>query len=198
MTSNPKMTQTKGVRERIENWLTDEEFSIWKFGDMDSRFSYKVSRNDCLPLSILQPQSKNDSIMIVSDIRLTDEDQKKLMKIPEKERKFMLFDFRMLMLSTGCQWQFLPSQESWKTIRVSKALFYDGLSKHKFFETVDVVHRHTQGFGKFSHELLRYITRPGLRLFQRHQQVFWCFIQESRSLAHLAPQLDDVALPSYE
>lgn len=135
------MTQIKGVRERIETWLTDEEFSVWKFGDVDSRFSYKVSRNDCLPLSILQPQSKTDSVLIVSDIRLTDEDQKKLMKIPEKERKFMLFDFRMALLSTGCRWQFIPSTDSWKSIRVSKSVFYDGLSKDRFFEIVDVVMR---------------------------------------------------------
>ncbi len=136
-----EIEEIKHVQKRIEKWLLDEGFSVWEFADDDSHFSYKANRDDLLPLSIFQPQNKNDSIIVVGDIRLSEESQKKLSAVSEEERKFMLYEFKMVLLSTECRWQLSPSPESWKAIRVSKSVFYDGLSKDRFFETVNVVTR---------------------------------------------------------
>ncbi len=130
----------EAVRERIERWLEDEGFKVWKFPDRDACFSYKVARKDSLPLLIWQPRDKVDSIQVSSDIRLASDDQAKLEVIRDRER-FLLFDFRMVLLSTQCNWQFNPSLENWRTLRVSRTIFYDGLSKDRFFETVDMVER---------------------------------------------------------
>ncbi len=134
------MMQTGEVGKRIEEWLDDEGFSVWKLADENSRFSFKMTRDECPPLLVLQPQSKSDSLIVTSDVRLTDEGQEKLLALP-KEREFMLFDLKMVLLSTECRCQFMPSSKSWKSIRVSKPVFYDGLTKDRFFETVDVVSR---------------------------------------------------------
>lgn len=141
MSRAPKIEQIGQVKKRIEKWLLDEGFAVWEFADENSHFAYKANRDDCLPLSIFQPQNKNDSVLVVGDIRLSEESQKKLSAAPEEERKFMLYEFRMVLLSTECRWRFIPSSESWKAIRISKAVFYDGLSKDRFFGTVDVVTR---------------------------------------------------------
>ncbi len=129
------------VGDKIEKWLDEEGFSVWKFADRGSLFSYKATREDYHPLLIFQPQNKTDSILVISDIKLAIEDQKQFLAIPEEERKFMLFDFKMALLATECHWQFIPSSESWKTIRISRIIFYDGLSKNRFFENVDAVAR---------------------------------------------------------
>lgn len=136
-----KMMGTGEVGERLEEWLEAEGFTVWKFADEDSRFSLKVTRDEYPPLLVLQPQSKADSILVTGDVRLTDKGQEKLVALPEKEREFMLFDLRMVLLSTECRCQFVPSSKSWKIVRVSKPVFYDGLTKDRFFETVDTVAR---------------------------------------------------------
>lgn len=136
----PRVDDVGHIQKRIEKWLHDEGFAVWEFDDDGSRFSYKANRDDSLPLSIFQPEDKNDSILVVGDIRLSEESQRKLSATPE-ERRFMLYEFRMVLLSTECRWQFIPSSESWKAIRISKAIFYDGLSKDRFFETLDIVTR---------------------------------------------------------
>jgi hypothetical protein len=141
MPNATELAQVEEIGKRVEEWLVDEGFSIWKSADKNCRFSFKVTRDDCLPLFVLQPRNKVDSLLVVCDTRLTDEGQKRLSTLPEKERGFMLFDLRTVLLSTACRWQFIPSLESWKTIRVSKAVFYDGLTKDRFFETVDTVAR---------------------------------------------------------
>lgn len=141
MSKAPKIEQIGHVKKKIEKWLLDEGFTVWEFADEDSHFAYKANRDDCLPLSIFQPQNKNDSILVVGDIRLSEESQEKLLAVPEEERKFMLYEFRMVLLSTECRWRFVPPSESWKSIQISKAIFYDGLSKDRFFETVDIVTR---------------------------------------------------------
>ena len=138
MQSTSKIGEFKG---RIEEWLRDEGFNLWKFTDKDSHFSYKVSRDDSHPLVVLQLRKKTDSIQVVGDIRLNEKNQEKILTISEKEKRFMLFDFRMALLSTGCRWQFIPSSESWETLQISKTVFYDGLTKDRFFETIEVVTR---------------------------------------------------------
>jgi hypothetical protein len=141
MTSATEIMQTEQVGKMVEEWLVDEGFNIWKSTDKDSRFSFKAARDDCSPLLVLQPRNKADSLSVVCEIRFTDEGQKKLAALPDREREFMLFDLRMVLLSTECRCQFTPSIQSWKAIRISKAVFYDGLTKHRFFETVDTVAR---------------------------------------------------------
>jgi len=133
--------QIEGVGKRIEKWLIDEAFQISKVADENAYFSYKVTKDGGMTLSVLQPQNKTDSILVVGDISLTDEDQKKLATIPEKERRVMLSDLTMDLLTTQCRWQFIPPTEAWETIRVLRPIFYDGLSKDRFFETVDIVMR---------------------------------------------------------
>jgi hypothetical protein len=141
MQNASKMMQTSEVGKRIEAWLDDEGFSVWKFAGESSRFSFKTTRDECPPLLVLQPQSKADSLLVMSDVRFTDEGQEKLLALPKKEREFMLFDLKMVLLSTECRCQFIPSSESWTAIRISKPVFYDGLSKDRFFETMDTVAR---------------------------------------------------------
>lgn len=134
------MTGIEAVRQQIEQWLGDEGFKIWKFPAKDAHFSYKVARGEGSPLLIWQPRDKADSIQVSSDVRLAVDDQVKLEAVHEREQ-FLLFDLKMVLLSTACNWQFIPSFENWRTLRLSKAVFYDGLSKDRFFETVDLVAR---------------------------------------------------------
>jgi hypothetical protein len=136
-----KTMQTGDVGKKIETWLGDEGFNVWKFAGENSRFSFKTTRDECPPLLVLQPQSKADSLLVTCDVRLTDEGREKLQALPKREREFMLFDLKMVLLSTECHCQFIPSSGSWKAIRVSKPVFYDGLSKDRFFETMDTVAR---------------------------------------------------------
>jgi hypothetical protein len=137
----PKITQIGHARKRVAKWLFDEGFSVWEFADEESHFSYKANRDEYLPLSIFQPHDKTDSILVAGDVRLSEESQRKLSAVSEEERKFMLYEFKMVLLSTECRWQLIPSSECWKAIRISKAVFYDGLSKDRFFEALDVVTR---------------------------------------------------------
>lgn len=141
MLSQAETSQICKVGKKIEKWLGDEGFNTWKSAEENCHFSYKATRKDCQPLLVFQPQSKIDSFSVAGDMKLSRESQKKLGEIPEKQRRFMFFDFKMALLSTECHWQFTPSSESWKTVRVSKTVFYDGLSKDRFFETVDSVTR---------------------------------------------------------
>ena len=123
MQSTSKLRSVDEVEDRLEEWLGDEGFKLWKVLDKDSEFSYKVSRDDGHPLVVHQPGTKTDSIQVVGEIRLDKKNQEKLLAIPKKEKGFLLFDLRMGLLSTGCRWEFLPSLESWKTLRISKAIF---------------------------------------------------------------------------
>lgn len=132
-------TSTGEFKERIEEWLGDEGFNIWKIPDEGVHFSYKMSQDDSHPLVVRQLKNKTDSIQIVGDVRLNASNQDKLRSIPENEKRFMLFDIRMVLLSTGCLGQFKQSAESWETHQILKTVFYDGLTKDQFFETLEVV-----------------------------------------------------------
>jgi hypothetical protein len=135
-----EVTDVKALRQRIERWLGDEGFQIWPFPDKEAYFAYKVARDGGSPLLIWQPRDKTDSIQVSSNVRLAEDDHAKLQTVHEQKR-FLLFDFKMVLLSTGCNWQFIPSPESWRSLRVSKTIFYDGLSKDRFFETIDAITR---------------------------------------------------------
>ncbi len=125
----------------IEEWLDDEGFSCWKLSDKKSCFSFKIAKDEYPPLMVLQPKGRYDSVLVTGNVRFSSEDQKKLSALPEQEKNFLLFDLRMVLLSTECRSQFTPSLKSWDSIRLSKTVFYDGLTKDRFFEIVDVVSR---------------------------------------------------------
>lgn len=141
MQNSSELQSVGEVRMRIEEWLGDEGFKLWKIPDQDTHFSYKLNRDDGHPLVVLQPRTKADSIQVVGEIKLNKKNQEKLLAIPEKEKRFLLFDLRMGLLSTGCRWKFLPTLESWNTIQLSKDVFFDGFSKDRFFEIIGTVNR---------------------------------------------------------
>ncbi len=141
MQSTSRLRSVNEVENLVEEWLDDEGFKLWKVPDEDSEFSYKVSRGDIHPLVVHQPGTKTDSIRVVGEIKLDKKNHEKLLTIPEKEKGFMLFDLRMGLLSKDCRWEFLPSLESWKTLRIFKTAFSDGFSKDRFFEILEAVDR---------------------------------------------------------
>ena len=56
-----------------------------------------------------------------------------------KERQTFLWNLRKELLSANCGFQFSPNLESFTTIQINKPIYYDGLSKNKFFETVQSI-----------------------------------------------------------
>jgi hypothetical protein len=139
-TTAPEL-QADEVEQVLEAWLNEEGFSLWKVTDKKLRFSVKMARDEYPPLLVVQSKGRVDSVQVTGEVRFSYEDQKRISGLPEKERNFLLFDLRMVLLATECRFQFMPSPKAWSSIRLSKTIFYDGLTKDRFFEVVDVVSR---------------------------------------------------------
>jgi hypothetical protein len=139
--STTEVLSADEVETVLQAWLDDEGFSLWKLSDKQARFALKMARDEYPPLVVVQPKGRVDSVQVSGEVRFAYDAQKRIAALPEKERNFLLFDLRMVLLATECRFQFTPSPKAWSSIRLSKTVFYDGLTKDRFFEVVDVVSR---------------------------------------------------------
>jgi hypothetical protein len=127
------------VQQKVEKWLLDENFNINKNKDEKSFFSYNAARANLPILVILQPKMNKDSIVIACLISFGEGELEKVAKMPVEEKEEMFWNLRMLLLQCGCRFVFVPSLEIFKFIQISEKIYYDGLSKNSFFQTVNKV-----------------------------------------------------------
>lgn len=127
------------IQEKLEKWLSDEGYSITKGKENNNLFSYAFTLKGSPTFTVLQPKAKKDSIAVATSLALGLEESK-FQKMPEKEKEEMLWNLKMLLLRSGCNYIFSPPGKPFN-IQFYKAVYYDGLSKNSFFEAVDIVLR---------------------------------------------------------
>lgn len=132
--------ETKDIEEKIRKWLLDEGYDVKKINDPKSHFSYGFTRIRDLHFFVLQLKNKIDSIVVFIFLGFGKEGSITLSNMSSDEREEIRGKIIVNLATIGCQYAFLP-KETPDRVRLSKTIYYDGLSKHNFFETVDIVRR---------------------------------------------------------
>ena len=126
------------TRDKITAWLSQEglfkeEVQVENLHfQLAAEFPAQSGRH----LSIIQPKSHEDMIVVFSRIRLADLHQKALSAMPSKERERLLWQMRYYLLAQDSSFEIEPGGGDLQSIRFTREIYYDGLTKNRLMEAV--------------------------------------------------------------
>jgi hypothetical protein len=126
------------TREKIKTWLAaegllKEEVQIENlYFQLAAEFPAQSGRH----LSIIQPRSHEDMIVVFSRIRLADSHQKALSAMPPKERERLIWQMRYDLLFQDSGFEIEPGGGDLQSIRFTREIYYDGLTKNELMRAI--------------------------------------------------------------
>ena len=126
------------IRDKIKAWMVQE--GLFKeevpqenlYFQLAAEFPAKSGRH----LSIIQPRNHEDMIVVFSRIRLADSHQKALAAMPPKDRDGLIWMMRYDLLFQDSSFEMEPSGCDLQSIRFTREIYYDGLTKNNLMEAV--------------------------------------------------------------
>ena len=127
------------MRDRIQGWLTDIGCMVGMPADDNSQFHLSASMPSQAVLDIIQPNGRNDQIVIAGGYQLTPEQSRRMREINERKRDEFLWDLQFSFVLGHFSFDFEPATGLPERVLVSEALWYDGITKHSFMKGLEHV-----------------------------------------------------------
>jgi hypothetical protein len=123
---------------KIIAWLSQEETFKERVQDESLSFHLAVEfpARSGRHVNIIQPKGREDVVIVFSRIRLADMHKKALQAMPPKIRERLLWDMRYVLLFQESSFEMEPPGGNLESIRFSREIYYDGLTKNKLMEAL--------------------------------------------------------------
>lgn len=131
------------VAAKVKNWLSEEGFVIIEMYNETLDFKYVVSKDD-IRLSIGSPKSSKDCLVIEGRVPLSESQQSMLKHT--KTKKMFITELEIALLQMNCDVDIHKISKDNKEeftvslIEVWKAIFFEGLSKDRLFESMVLIY----------------------------------------------------------
>ncbi len=126
------------AHDKIKAWLVDEGLFKEEISsdDLSFQFAAEYPAKSGRHLSVIQPKGRGDMVVVFSRIRLADVHQKALSAMPAKARERLIWQMRYDLLFRDCSFEMERSGSSLQSIRFTREIYYDGLTKNKLMEVI--------------------------------------------------------------
>ncbi len=132
------------VKNRIKTMLSEEGFQIREVKDANTHFNF-VTVVGGVPYHIFQNVNKRDSIFISGSFKIASHQIGSYSKMEQTRKEEFFWNLRISLLTRQTLGDFKikpkPPEKIEEIFLSSKPLFYDGLTKEKFFSTLFEVHK---------------------------------------------------------
>ena len=126
------------VMRKVQAWLTEEGVYRDKVPDDNANYHYKIEfpQGSGRPADIIQPKPRDDLILIISGVSLSEEHYEGLKSKSKKERDDILWDMRFDLLFRNSDFNMLPNLDDLKTIQFIRPLHFEGLTKNVLMDAI--------------------------------------------------------------
>jgi hypothetical protein len=134
---------SKEVPEKLKRWLDAEKiYWVQLIGEFarNTIFSFHVTLPSGTELTVLQPSDKKDSLMVSATLFLTEEQSKRLRQKPLCVQEDTLSDLRFKLAPLEVELK-IEGGEIYRRISINHQIYFDGLTKDRFFRAVSTVKR---------------------------------------------------------
>jgi hypothetical protein len=126
------------IAEKITAWLTQE--GLFREQVQDENLSLHLAceypARSGRHVNIIQPKGREDVVIVFSRIRLADRHKKALQSLHPKAKERFLWDMRYALLFRESSFEMEPSGGDLESIRFTREIFYDGLTKNRLMEAL--------------------------------------------------------------
>ncbi len=123
---------------KIIGWLSQE--ALFKERVQDENLSIHLAAEfpagSKRHVNIIQPKGRDDVVIVFSRIKLADVHKKALQAMPPNVREKLLWDMRYALLFQESSFEMEPPGGDLDSIRFSREIYYDGLTKNKLMEAL--------------------------------------------------------------
>ncbi len=126
------------VRDKIKTWLVQE--NLFKeelegeglYFQIAAEYPARSGRH----LSIIQPQGREDMIVLFSRIMLAEVHQKAIQALPPQQKERLMWQMRYDLLFRQSSFEIEPAGGDMRSIRFTREIYYDGLTKDRLMEAI--------------------------------------------------------------
>lgn len=124
--------------DKLIAWLSQE--GLLKEQVQDEKLSFHLAceypARSGRHVNIIQPKGREDVVIVFSRIRLSDTHKRALHSLHPKAKERLLWDMRYALLFRESSFEMEPSGGDLESIRFTREIFYDGLTKNKLMEAL--------------------------------------------------------------
>ena len=123
---------------KIMTWLSEEGLYKDKVHDDNLYFhlAAEYPPRSGRHVNVIQPNNREDMVVVLSTIRLADVHQRALQAMPRKDREKFIWNMRYSLLFQDANFQMEPGGTELNTIQFTREIYYDGLTKNKLMEVL--------------------------------------------------------------
>ena len=133
-----KINGKKEVVEKIQKWLNEESIDFAKVEQSYLDFKFDIKNPN---ISIFSYNDKPDSMEFGAYASLTELDKKAFEHKKIEEKLQILWDLERSLIEINVGYVFLPNHLNLERLQFSKKIYFDGLSKDKFMDTIFALQR---------------------------------------------------------
>jgi hypothetical protein len=135
------MNNSKEIMQRIIEWLNVEGVAyILKENDSE-KFRATIELSPSLNLDIQLTSERSERITLLTRAYLAPDDQRAFYRLDPERRESFLRAVRWALLNIDVDHQINPNADILQSISIIKIIYFDGLTKDKFFSSISLLKR---------------------------------------------------------
>jgi len=120
--------------DKIRQWLKEEDFEFIERPDVETKLTIDIIEDKYTIISIAFHKDSLDSIIIAANIDFNENEQNMLKSLKTKTE--IVMDIRKFIIQMHLDPSFPIFADSIKNIFFQKTIYFDGLTKDRFFEVL--------------------------------------------------------------
>lgn len=135
------MNNRDEVAGKIIDWLNVEALAYTLKENDPDRFWATIQLSQNLNLDIQLTSQKPDCVMFLTHAYLGPDDQRAYSRLDQETKESFLRAVRWALLNIDVDHQISPNADTLQSIFITKTIYFDGLTKNRFFDCVLLLKR---------------------------------------------------------
>jgi hypothetical protein len=135
------MNSRKEVVQQIVEWLNAEPLTFSLKENDSDRFRATIELSQNLNLEIQLTSQRPDRVMLLTNAYLAPDDQRAYSRLDREIKESFLRAVKWMLLNLDVDHQIIPSADTLQSISITKTIYFDGLTKDKFFSSILILKR---------------------------------------------------------
>jgi hypothetical protein len=135
------MNNRNEVVQRIIDWLNVEGLAYTLKENDSDKFRAIIELSQNLNLDIQLTSERPDRVTLLTHAYLAPDDQRAYSRLDPEKKESFLRAVRWALLNTDVDHQINPNAHTLHSISIIKTIYFDGLTRDKFFNSVSLLKR---------------------------------------------------------
>jgi hypothetical protein len=135
------MNSRKEVVQQIVEWLNAEPLTFSPKENDSDRFRATIELSQNLNLEIQLTSQRPDRVMLLTNAYLAPDDQRAYSRLDREIKESFLRAVKWMLLNLDVDYQIIPNADNLQSISITKTIYFDGLTKDKFFSSILILKR---------------------------------------------------------